>query len=128
MKERLRQLMNDKGLNSSELAELLHVQPSAISHILSGRNNPRYDFIVTLLTVFPDIDSRWLLTGVTARNNEPAKEILPPKGDDNILCFEDQAVQSVSKTPESSMEESPETETLFVCYNDGTFKNYKLKK
>ena len=53
--------MQERGLTSSRLAELVGVRPSAVSHILSGRNNPGYDFIVGLLKAFPDIDPRRLL-------------------------------------------------------------------
>lgn len=63
MKERLAELILSKGLTSSKFAELLEVQPSSISHILSGRNNPSYDFILKILKIFTDVDPDWLLLG-----------------------------------------------------------------
>lgn len=63
MKERIEILMRAEGLTSVKFAEILSVQPSNISHILSGRNNPSYDFILKLIERFPDVNTEWLLTG-----------------------------------------------------------------
>lgn len=63
MKNRIAELIKAKGFTSGKFAELMEVQPSGISHILSGRNNPGYDFIERLLIRFPDISPDWLLLG-----------------------------------------------------------------
>lgn len=91
MKERVSQLILSKGLTSSKFAELLDVQPSSISHILSGRNNPSYDFILKVLTVFTDVDPNWLLLGqggIYREENEVKNEPLNDKSidiDSNML-------------------------------------------
>ncbi|WP_297553793.1 helix-turn-helix transcriptional regulator [uncultured Alistipes sp.] len=61
MKDKLLQLMKSEGLTSSRLAEILEVQPSGISHILSGRNKPGFDFLQKILRRFPQINPDWLL-------------------------------------------------------------------
>jgi transcriptional regulator with XRE-family HTH domain len=61
MEEKLRKLMKHEGINSTKLAEMLGIQASGISHIMSGRNKPSYDFIVKLLGRFPQINPDWLL-------------------------------------------------------------------
>ena len=53
--------MKSEGLTSSRLAEILEVQPSGISHILSGRNKPGFDFLQKILRRFPQINPDWLL-------------------------------------------------------------------
>lgn len=63
MKERLKRILEEYGLNSSRLAEKMGIQRSGISHIMAGRNKPSYDFIVSLLKLYPEIDANWLLTG-----------------------------------------------------------------
>ena len=63
MKERVERILKEKSLSSNKLAEMLEVQPSGISHILSGRNKPSMDFITKLLTVFPDISPDWFILG-----------------------------------------------------------------
>lgn len=62
MEDKLRKLMKHEGLNSTRLAEMLGIQASGISHIMSGRNKPSYDFIVKLLHRFPQINPDWLLS------------------------------------------------------------------
>lgn len=61
MREKLLKLMRSEGLTSSRLAELLGIQPSGISHILSGRNKPSFDFVQKILRRFPTINPDWLL-------------------------------------------------------------------
>lgn len=61
MKEKLEFLLRTKSLTATSLARLLEIQPSGISHILSGRNKPSFDFVVKVLRVFPDINPDWLL-------------------------------------------------------------------
>ncbi len=70
MKERLNKILEEYNLNSSRLAEKMGIQRSGISHIMAGRNKPSYDFIVSLLTLFPEIDANWLLTGEGAMFKE----------------------------------------------------------
>ncbi len=61
MEEKLRRLMKHEGINSTRLAEILGIQASGISHIMSGRNKPSYDFLLKLLQRFPQISPDWLL-------------------------------------------------------------------
>jgi len=63
MKERLQLFMDYEHLSPSKFAEVIEVQRSSISHILSGRNNPSYDFILKVLKAFPYLNSSWLLLG-----------------------------------------------------------------
>ena len=63
MKEKIEFLLRNKGLTSTQLARLLVIQPSGISHILSGRNKPSFDFVVKILRAFPDVNPDWLLLG-----------------------------------------------------------------
>ncbi len=61
MQGKLRQLMKHEGINSTRLAEMLGIQASGISHIMSGRNKPSFDFLLKLLQRFPQINPDWLL-------------------------------------------------------------------
>jgi hypothetical protein len=40
---------------------LLDIQPSGISHILSGRNKPSFDLVQKILRRFPRVNPDWLL-------------------------------------------------------------------
>jgi len=49
MNRRLQQFLELEQLTPSRLADILGVQRSGLSHILSGRNKPGYEFIHKLL-------------------------------------------------------------------------------
>lgn len=61
MREKLLDLMKSEGLKSSQLAELLEINPAGISHILAGRNKPGFDLLQKILRRFPRINPDWLL-------------------------------------------------------------------
>lgn len=63
MKERLIQLLDLEQLNPSKFADLIGVQRSSISHIISGRNKPSFDFLQKTLKAFPGLNASWLILG-----------------------------------------------------------------
>ncbi len=63
MQNRLHKLLDSEQLTPAKFAEILGVQRSAISHILTGRNNPSYDLISKIILKFPALNSDWLITG-----------------------------------------------------------------
>ncbi|MFI3298366.1 MAG: helix-turn-helix transcriptional regulator [Rikenellaceae bacterium] len=63
MRKRLQKIIEQEGLTSAKFAEILAVQPSTISHLLSGRNKPNFEFISRMLVHFPDLNARWLING-----------------------------------------------------------------
>jgi len=63
MEDRLVQLLKSEGINPTRFAERIGVQRSSMSHILSGRNKPSFDFIVKILNSFPAVNPDWLLRG-----------------------------------------------------------------
>jgi transcriptional regulator with XRE-family HTH domain len=63
MKDRLLKFLNKEQLSSARFAEIIGVQPSSISHILSGRNKPGFDFIQKILINFPSLNPDWLIMG-----------------------------------------------------------------
>ncbi|CDN30124.1 hypothetical protein BN938_0017 [Mucinivorans hirudinis] len=83
--------MKLKGLTAMKFAEMLDVQPSNISHILSGRNKPSYDFIVKLLERFTDVNPQWLLLGIgdiyTCNNNAKSTGFTNVNTVDPLLDF-----------------------------------------
>lgn len=64
MKDRLAQFLKSEGLTAVKFAEIMEVQPSSISHLLSGRNKPNFDFISRILLRFPSLNPDWLINGI----------------------------------------------------------------
>ncbi len=68
--------MESEGLKSSELADNIGVNRATISHILSGRNKPSIDMLEKILSIYPNLNLNWLITGFgTMHINESTREI-----------------------------------------------------
>ncbi len=63
MLNRIALVLQTQNLTVSAFADRIGVQRSALSHVLSGRNNPSLDFVTKILRTFPEIRSQWLLFG-----------------------------------------------------------------
>jgi len=59
----LLEFLRAENKSSAQFAEEIGVQPSGISHILSGRNNPSLDFILKMLEKYQFLSTDWLLFG-----------------------------------------------------------------
>ena len=82
-RERIMQVMAQKGFTASQFAEAIGIQRAAMSHITSGRNNPSLDVMKKILERFPDISPDWLLMekGPMKRGSQPVAtppESTPP--------------------------------------------------
>ena len=71
MRNRIKRIIDEKGLHASYFADKIRVSRGTISHILNGRmqegvrifTDPSKDTIDKILESFPDISSSWLLRG-----------------------------------------------------------------
>ena len=81
MNNRLQQFLELENITPARLADTLGVQRSGLSHILSGRNKPGYEFLTKLLHKFPHINSEWLLLG----KGKPYKEMMGENGGSSSL-------------------------------------------
>ena len=63
MNERLRQFLDMENLSPARFAEVLGIQRSGISHLLSGRNNPSFEFIQKMMIAYPELNYEWLILG-----------------------------------------------------------------
>jgi len=63
MKERLLQLLDLEQITPSKFADIIGVQRSSVSHVISGRNKPSFDFLQKTLKAFPGLNASWLMLG-----------------------------------------------------------------
>lgn len=63
MINRINLLLRAKNITAKQFAEEIGIQPSGMSHILGGRNNPSLEFVSKVLRRYPEIDANWLLLG-----------------------------------------------------------------
>jgi len=115
MKERINQIMQAKSLNASQFAELIRIQRAAMSHIMSGRNNPSLDVVSKILERFPDISPDWLLFGKSQMYRDPA--ILPASDTQgNLNLFANKAFDSAMSTDlATGLLEDPKTPQEPFC-------------
>lgn len=130
MKDRLQQFLDLEQLTPAKLADILEVQRSGLSHILSGRNKPGFDFINKLLTKFPSLNSDWLITGKGkvykdsfATHIENSINSQQEKNQSNTLF----STENETTKPNLN-EEHPSENSLFVNERADTNKNKTLKK
>ena len=95
MDKRLQQFLDAENISQAQLAETLGVARAGISHILSGRNKPGFDFLEAMAVHYPQISMDWLLTGKgrmykDAAGENPVFAAAPvPRRVSKILVFYD---------------------------------------
>ena len=63
MINRINLILQAKNITAKQFAEEIGIQPSGMSHILGGRNNPSLEFVTKVMRRYPEIDINWLLLG-----------------------------------------------------------------
>ena len=63
MNARLQQFLIAENISQAQFAETIGVARASISHILSGRNKPGFDFLESMIRHYPNLNFEWLLTG-----------------------------------------------------------------
>ncbi len=64
MVNRIVELLNYSQLSKTGFAEKIGINPSGLTHILNGRNQPSLDIVKKIVTAFPEISSEWLVMGM----------------------------------------------------------------
>lgn len=75
MKDRLLRVLQEESMTSNKFAELMEVRPSTISHLLSGRNYPNFEFIGKMLVRLPNINPDWLINGTGSMFRDSTKDL-----------------------------------------------------
>jgi len=79
MNERLIAFLQAEELSSARFADIMKIQRSGVSHLLSGRNKPGYDFFEKFLRTFPTVNMEWLISGKGKMYKEEANPIVETK-------------------------------------------------
>ena len=119
---RLRQVIDYHGFSASAFAELITVQRSSISHILSGRNKPSIDFITKLNTALPGVNLYWLLNGSGEMILKPHSTLLA-KRDKNYDNSENKSKKDIL-SKNAPPKNTKSIARIVIFYNDGSFSAY----
>lgn len=130
--KRLQKVIDYYGESASSFAEKIGVQRSSISHILSGRNKPSLEFVLKVLSSFPEVELYWLLNGKgnfpAEKNSTEIKSEIPPRPESQNLFSEVE-----EKTPETNsasisqiqQNSKKEIDRIVIFYKDGSFQNFE---
>jgi len=133
MKERLMEFLKSHNMTSTRLADEIGVQRSSISHILSGRNKPSYDFIHKFLQYYKDINPKWLILGEgmmytkekqTSMSFERQPEKSTPRESNIQNNPPDKDQTANSREVEAKPDVSPYVEKIVIFYSDNHFEEY----
>lgn len=105
MKDRLLQLLDLEQITPSKFADIIGVQRSSVSHVISGRNKPSYDFLQKTLKAFPGLNASWLLLGEGTMYEQMGRKV-------PVNLFDPPEVQSDEQNPDEIPEEIPEKENI----------------
>lgn len=121
MNTRLKQFLAAENITQAQFADNLEVVRASVSHIISGRNNPGYDFIKALMSKYPKLNIEWLIFGKGKMYKESPADVLLP--------FDEEPVQ-ISQAPVEVKEEIKDSIEL-VALNEPIQKvvtQRKIKK
>lgn len=112
---RLTEILEFYNLSASAFADKIKVQRSSISHLLSGRNKPSLDFVLRVVSAFPEVDLYWILQG---------KGVFPI--DKNNVKTEGPTLEKMDDLKNTTISSTKKTiEKIVIFYSDGTFEPYK---
>ncbi len=127
--KRLHQVMEYYELSAASFADKIDVGRSSISHLLSGRNKPSLDFVMKIISAFPEVELYWLLNG---KGNFPAKEETTapaptqsrPSSQD-LFSEEDSERSGKSVVQETNTPQAKkEIKKIVFFYTDGSFEAF----
>lgn len=137
MNEKLRILMQKENLTASRIAEILGIQPAAVSHILKGRNKPSFELICKIVNKFPQINPYWLLGDAEKMYN--AEQVPTIQHESGTLFDASNAnIDNTTKSAKSDISEfatnattstlgRSNIEKIIIVYRDRTFEELRPK-
>lgn len=139
MNNRLKQFLAAENITQAQFADNINVVRASVSHVLSGRNNPSFDFIKAMMAKYPRLNIDWLMFGKGKMYKDaeaPAEDLLFPIIEpENVPRLPDLVPEEVLMTSEqtsSAIDTSNDTvqpiikqrkvSKIIILFDDGTFQ------
>lgn len=140
MKDRIVKIMERERMGQAQFANAIGIQRAAMSHIISGRNNPSLDVMLKILHRYPQLNPDWLLFGKgemlrssdSSIEQEEDQVKTPPQlhlmADDHVEVS--QAALNTERAPSEkqmaiSVEKTNKTVSrIMVFYSDNTYETF----
>lgn len=144
MNTRLKQFLAAENITQAQFADSINVVRASVSHVLSGRNNPSFDFIKAMMMRYPNLNIDWLMFGKGRMYKDSSSSPEPDIPED--LLFPDIDIEEAPRiqppvqfedkkdTVESSNDIKPLNEIvqtivnqrkvskIIILFDDGTFQ------
>lgn len=149
-KDRIIELMEHENLSYSKFAEAIGIQRPAMSHIISGRNNPSLEVMKKILETFRYVSPDWLIFGEGDMMRDAPKATTLQKERDLFSNLDENppkvqvvsenrphlGVESAQKAAEKiepeqviiQKNESKKIEEIKIFFSDGTFDTFVPEK
>ena len=132
MKDRILQFIQHEQVTSTQFADKIGVQRSSVSHILSGRNNPSFDFIRKILISYTKIRAEWLILGEGEMYKmEESRELFdeepPVYGEESGVSAAEKEKKirpGIRVDAEEKQEKQAGIERVVIFYRNNTFTEY----
>ena len=135
MNTRLKQFLSAENITQAQFADNINVVRASVSHVLSGRNNPSYEFIRSVMLKYPLLNIEWLMfgKGKMYKDSQPqddtrAENLLFPEQDPYTEKNEIPAYIETEET-ESPAVQVPEiavsqrkVSKIIVLFDDGSYQ------
>ena len=146
MNRRLQQFLSAENITQSQFADKIGVAKASVSHILSGRNKPGFEFIESMANCYPNLNLDWLIGGKGRMyKGQEAGRTMPEAGESGLSkvkdmeggrLFDSHEPDLFQETAETTDNEpqtepvspavrqpaKPEITKILVFYDNGTFK------
>lgn len=113
---RIKMIIESHRLTAGAFADRIGVQRSNVSHVLSGRNKPSYEFLEKVLLAFPKVSAAWLMTG--------RQEQAGGTRDIPEASLQKQAKAEITDKPVANESKSRILVKTILCYSDNTCEEY----
>ncbi|MDR3183984.1 MAG: helix-turn-helix domain-containing protein [Prevotellaceae bacterium] len=139
MNERLTAFLRAEQLSPAHFADTMGIQRSGVSHLLSGRNKPGFDFFSAFLHKFPAVNIEWLISGRGKMYKEMETKPLFPElaaaPESRYTAMAGTLVDAPPVPPDEAEQAAPSPasakapgprciEKVVVLYSDGTFSDF----
>ena len=137
MNTRLKQFLAAENITQAQFADNIKVVRASVSHVLSGRNKPSYEFILSIMTKYPNLNIEWLMFGKgkmykDARREDtslPETDVLfpEPMPEETFPCPEERTEEPFSPIETSnniteSVVNQRKVVKVIVLFDDGSYQ------
>lgn len=134
MNSRLKQFLAAENISQAQFADNINVVRASVSHVLSGRNNPSYEFIKSIMLKYPSLNIEWLMFGkgkMYKDSTQQGEEISlfdsqytaeePLQSEKEMLLEAEQEIEPEIAVPTVSVSQR-KVSKIIVLFDDGTYQ------